>query len=214
MKDKEKKKLKKIKTKMKEVSEAAEVNETASEEIQDDDEFVPAEISCVFSAEETAAEQLQEREEAEISGPEAEETAEASCEEVKEPQPEETRPCDGILIEEVRNQTKVLKSLRVILILLLIVLAVGGWYVIQLSNSITSIVQNVSKVTETANEFIGKLNEIDFSGLGEISGILEDSAQGISDALAKLNNIDIDSLNKAIKDLGGVVTPLARLFGK
>lgn len=209
---KEKKKMKKIKTKMKQLEEIIPESETVADEAIPEEEFVPAEISCDLAPVET--EKVEEINESVCDESEPEEKEEGACEEAAEPQPEEKASENDILIEEVRNQTKVLKSLRVILIILLIVLAVAGWYVIQLSNSITSIVQNVSKVTETANEFIGKLNEIDFSGLGEISGILEDSAQGISDALAKLNNIDIDSLNKAIKDLGGVVTPLARLFGR
>ena len=56
---------------------------------------------------------------------------------------------------------------------------------------------------------------MDLAGLVEhVDRLAVTSEEGIKDALEKIESIDIDELNRAIKALSDVVTPLARLMGK
>ena len=53
-----------------------------------------------------------------------------------------------------------------------------------------------------------------FSGLFDENGLVWQSSEALSQATEKLNRMDIESLNSAIRDLGAVVEPLAEFFGK
>ena len=46
------------------------------------------------------------------------------------------------------------------------------------------------------------------------NGLVWQSSEALSQATEKLNRMDIESLNSAIRDLGAVVEPLAEFFGK
>ncbi|MCR5594904.1 MAG: hypothetical protein K6G12_03585 [Lachnospiraceae bacterium] len=47
-----------------------------------------------------------------------------------------------------------------------------------------------------------------------INGLVEENAEVLSDSMNKLNSIDFEGLNDAIKDLQDVVEPLANFFNK
>ena len=68
-------------------------------------------------------------------------------------------------------------------------------------------------ISDTAD----KLAQADFSGIAsQIDGLVAASQNTVAEAAKKLDSIDIETLNKAIKDLAVVVEPLARvskLFG-
>lgn len=49
--------------------------------------------------------------------------------------------------------------------------------------------------------------------VGGVERLVVSSEKGVEEALAKINGIDFDSLNAAIKNLSDVVEPLARFFG-
>lgn len=67
----------------------------------------------------------------------------------------------------------------------------------------------VSELNKTAHQ----LSQIDFEGLvDETRVLITQSSEGINEAIGKLDDIDIDGLNKAIGDLGSVVSPLAGFF--
>lgn len=56
------------------------------------------------------------------------------------------------------------------------------------------------------------LASMDLSGMVKnVDALVTDSQAGLADALAKLNSIDIDSLNTAIESLAAVVEPLSKL---
>lgn len=60
-----------------------------------------------------------------------------------------------------------------------------------------------------------ELMSADISGMVEnIDQLVTTSQEGVEQAIAKLDAIDIDTLNKAIKDLADVVEPLANFFNK
>ena len=68
----------------------------------------------------------------------------------------------------------------------------------------------VESLSKTANE----LAEADLAGLiTSTETLVEESSQGVAQAIGKISDIDIDSLNSAISDLESVVGPLANLFG-
>ena len=73
----------------------------------------------------------------------------------------------------------------------------------------------IQTVTADLNRIAEQLTEADLAGLVEhVDRLAVTSEEGIKEALEKIESIDIDELNRAIKALSDVVTPLARLRGK
>lgn len=69
------------------------------------------------------------------------------------------------------------------------------------------IIQNLEKTTN-------ELAETDFAGMmKDVTELVDNSQDTLNEAMNKIISIDIDSLNKSIKDLGTVVEPMAKLFG-
>lgn len=77
-------------------------------------------------------------------------------------------------------------------------------------------------VTPKLNQVLGNLQEIS-SDLKEedvremvqnINRLAETSQSSVEEATEKLNQVDFDSLNEAIRDLNNVISPLAKLLGK
>ncbi|MDO4333667.1 MAG: hypothetical protein Q4C58_13415 [Eubacteriales bacterium] len=54
----------------------------------------------------------------------------------------------------------------------------------------------------------------DIQGLFEEDGLVGQSGEALAQATQKISEMDIESLNAAIKNLGDVVEPLAEFFGK
>lgn len=52
------------------------------------------------------------------------------------------------------------------------------------------------------------------SMVSNVDALVTDSQEGVKQALDKINELDITSLNQAIDDLSAVVKPLADFFGK
>jgi len=68
--------------------------------------------------------------------------------------------------------------------------------------------QNLSAVSE-------ELAALDLeSTISGLDTTLATAQQSLSEGAAKLEQLDIDTLNKAITDLSEVIAPLARLFGR
>ena len=55
---------------------------------------------------------------------------------------------------------------------------------------------------------VGQMSEL----VGNVDGLVDVSQQGVEDTLQKIENIDLDALNKAIKDLSDVIEPIANFF--
>lgn len=55
---------------------------------------------------------------------------------------------------------------------------------------------------------------VDIQGLFEEDGLVGQSSEALTQATEKISRMDIEALNKAIKELGDVVEPLAEFFGK
>ena len=52
------------------------------------------------------------------------------------------------------------------------------------------------------------------SMLENVNDLVVQSEESMADAMTKIDAIDVDALNDAIVDLGKIVAPLAKLFGK
>ena len=75
----------------------------------------------------------------------------------------------------------------------------------ELSAQIETVLKNIETVS-------AELAAIDFEGMvSNIDSLVTSSQAGLEDAVGKLNTLDFDTLNKAIKDLAAVVEPLSKL---
>ena len=71
-----------------------------------------------------------------------------------------------------------------------------------------AVMKNIDAVTK-------ELKEADLAGmLEDVDSLVVSSEKGMADAMNQVMEIDIESLNQAIKDLQSVVAPLAKLFGR
>jgi archaellum component FlaC len=73
---------------------------------------------------------------------------------------------------------------------------------------VQSVVTNLDKSTK-------ELAAIDLEGvLTNVNSLVETSEKSVQDTVKKIDDVDLDSLNKAIKDLSTIISPLAKLFKK
>lgn len=69
-----------------------------------------------------------------------------------------------------------------------------------------TVLSNLEAVTaQLANADIGTMVE-------DVNALVSTSQVGVEQAIAKINDIDFDSLNDAIKDLSDVIEPIAKFF--
>ena len=67
--------------------------------------------------------------------------------------------------------------------------------------------ENLETLTE-------ELKEADLAGtVSDLNGLTKQAAGDLTDAMKKLNSIDVEKLNQAIANLNATVEPLAKLFG-
>ena len=81
--------------------------------------------------------------------------------------------------------------------------------------SVDTILGDTRNVVTNLNTVTDDLSKVDMSSLlGDVSGLVESTESSLGDAMTKINAIDIEGLNTAIEDLGAIVEPMAKLFGK
>ena len=75
--------------------------------------------------------------------------------------------------------------------------------------------QEIQVVTENLNEVSNQLAEADLNQLVKnVDRMAVTSEKGVQEALEKIQAIDIDELNQAIKGLSDVVSPFARFMNR
>ena len=74
-------------------------------------------------------------------------------------------------------------------------------------NQVDAIMTELEVVTSELAEGLPPMME-------DLSTLVNSSEAGITDAIEKMNAIDIETLNEAIGDLQAVIEPLARFFGR
>lgn len=81
-------------------------------------------------------------------------------------------------------------------------------------NELNVVVENTQIITENlkAADIEGTIHSLSDT-LDSVNGLVVDSADSLTASLKKLEDLDIDTLNKAIQGLYKVVNPLSSLFG-
>ena len=78
-----------------------------------------------------------------------------------------------------------------------------------------AVLTNLETVTtELANVDLNSMVQNVDALVTDVDGLVGTSQVGVEQAMEKLNAIDFDALNDAIKDLSDVIDPIARFFNK
>ena len=73
-------------------------------------------------------------------------------------------------------------------------------------------VQNVVTNLDKSTQELAAININDM--LDNVNSLVNTSEKSVQDTVKKIDDVDLDSLNKAIKDLSTIISPLAKLFRK
>lgn len=126
----------------------------------------------------------------------------------------------------VRTQLRFTQFFTFFLVIIITCMSIG---VISYVPKINGLLYDTNLMIEQTNGLMtqasGVLNNLDTVtaelAKTDITGMMEDvdslvvsSEESMATAVAKIEAMDIDSLNKAIKDLQSVISPLAKLFGR
>lgn len=118
------------------------------------------------------------------------------------------------LLEEIKklNQKnlmyqRVTTGILLVFIVVLLFLVPNVVSTLHIANETLS---NANVTVVHANDAIGQME----GTLDSIEALVTTSGSGMEEAIGKLNAIDIETLNDAIKDLSDVVQPMADFFGR
>lgn len=125
-------------------------------------------------------------------------------------------------IRQRRLLEKQCRLTRLLSVLFLCLVAVVAVFLFTLLPRITETLDELNVVMENTQEITSEIKTADINGtiqslndtLESVSGLVDDSAESLSQTLQKMEAMDIDTLNKAILDLYQVVDPLASLFSR
>lgn len=119
---------------------------------------------------------------------------------------------NSIQAKEAKKQTGLVRLTAICTVLLLLVIAAAGVLLVpralKLMDETEVLVQDLQQVTEelTAADLPGAVNNLNQLAI--------ESQAGVTQAMEKLNGVDMETLNQSIQDLQAVVGPLAKLFGR
>lgn len=98
--------------------------------------------------------------------------------------------------------------------MLLVVLSVVP-QIQQVAIQIQALGSQAESVLTNLEDVTSKLAQVDLASMvNNVDLLVSDSQEGVKQALDKINELDITSLNQAIADLSSVVKPLADFFGR
>lgn len=85
----------------------------------------------------------------------------------------------------------------------------------QIAGQVQDLASQAETVLSNLEDVTTELAEVDLTGMVDsVDSLVSSSQEGVTQALDKINNLDIESLNDAITDLSAVVKPLAEFFSK
>ena len=85
----------------------------------------------------------------------------------------------------------------------------------QLLPELTGVVEQMETVLRNLKSVTAQLASADLAQMAEnVDALVITGQQSLEQTMAKINAIDLETLNKAIEDLAKVIEPLARFFGK
>ncbi len=126
----------------------------------------------------------------------------------------------------MRTQLRLTQFFTVFLVLIIMVMTIGITSYVPVINQIISdanivieqtnvLMKQGSGVLENLDTVTADLAKTDISGMmKDVDSLVTSSEESMVTAVGKIEAIDIDSLNKAIKDLQSIVSPLAKLFNR
>ena len=122
------------------------------------------------------------------------------------------------LIQEIQNENQseqgyLRKQLNMMRVLMVGMAAVVCLLVVTLVVLVPEILNTLANANQALTEIkvvAQNANEV----FGSVQILVEQSGQGVTEAIEKMNAIDIESLNQSIEDLGTVVSPLSDFFSR
>lgn len=122
-------------------------------------------------------------------------------------------------------QAKMLRMSRwrtLMMLISMLLLLVIGYFALLMGGQLSGILNDAESTFQTLNTLSSEIEEANIPGLfDDVSELVEnaqstvnDAMGGVGQAVEKVDELDIETLNKAISDLAAVVEPLAGLFGK
>lgn len=131
---------------------------------------------------------------------------------------------ESYLEELVRNSRKHLFYDRVKTLAALVIAAGVVYCAIVVLPSVMNTVQHANQVMAQVSDTITLANSAiesittmseSITDMGDnMDTFITDNAKSVEEVMKKMEAVDFESLNKAIKDLGDVVEPFAKFFGK
>ena len=132
------------------------------------------------------------------------------------------------MIEGVQEQTKILKKqlfYERVRTLATLVIAGGILFcmvtvvpvVLSTAKRANDVMLQVSETIVLADAAIESITEMSntITGMGDdMDTFITDNSKSVEEVMKKVEAVDFEGLNKAIKDLGDVVEPFANFFGK
>lgn len=131
---------------------------------------------------------------------------------------------ESYLEELVKNSRKMLLYAR-IRTLASLVIAAGIIYcaivvlpsvlgTVQKANQVMAQASDTIALADTAIESITEMSK-SITGMGDnMDAFITENANSVEEIMKKIESVDFEGLNKAIKDLGDTVEPFAKFFGK
>ena len=123
-----------------------------------------------------------------------------------------------LLLDDIRQQNEVERTYlkKQLNMMKALMFAMTGIFLVLL----VSVAFLVPKLTQTLNHANTALEQVSYTAeqveevFVGVETLLEDSSEGVTQALENMNSIDFDKLNKSIADFNSVVSPLSSFFGR
>lgn len=127
------------------------------------------------------------------------------------------------ILKDIRNENeqeqkytrKLLRIMQIMMLAMLLVIMLMGFVITSYIPRVNSLLTESEAVMANLNTVTTELTTIDFPDtINNVNSLVVSSQSDITDAMEKINKIDFEGLNNAIKDLESVISPLSKLFGR
>ena len=120
-------------------------------------------------------------------------------------------------MDRIEQLLKKQSNLILLQSVLIAILALGGIALVVMVGRLLPDLQVLMTQMEATltdmEQITAQLAEADLKGMVDnVDQLVNSSQSAVEQAMEKLNGLDLDTLNKAIKDLASVIEPLAKFF--
>lgn len=122
------------------------------------------------------------------------------------------------LIHEIQKENEVERSylkkqLNMMRVLMFAMAGILCLLVVTLAVLVPEVMGTLANANRALEEISATAENVN-TVFNSVQSLVEQSGEGVSQAISKLNAIDIESLNQSIEDLGTVVSPLSEFFSR